>query len=101
MHTLTEGTEQTKEAKRSPLSTDFPIARWDSKKSGDNSDPKLFCHRSDQVGTNKGLHALFATHHDPRPTHNQHNRHERLDKAQAAQHRANRHYSEEQQRYHC
>jgi len=55
--TLTEGTEQTKEAKRSPLSTDFPIARWDSKKSGDNSDPKLFCHRSDSV--NRTLFILY------------------------------------------
>lgn len=73
----------------------FPFIKGESRKSGDNSDQKLFCHRSGQVETIRSLHALFATHNDPCPAHNQHNRHEWLDKGQTVQHRANRHDGEE------
>nr|WP_154983711.1 hypothetical protein [Paenibacillus xylanexedens] len=49
VHTITERAGQTEEAERSPLSPDFHFEKSESKKSGDNSDLKLFCPRSGQV----------------------------------------------------
>ncbi|PYE51765.1 hypothetical protein DFQ00_102561 [Paenibacillus barcinonensis] len=49
VHTITERAGQTGEAERSPLSPDFHFGKSESKKSGDNSDRKLCCPRSDLV----------------------------------------------------
>jgi len=48
-YTRTERTEKAGEAKRSPLSPDFPTGEGNSKKSGDNSDRKIILSSEWQV----------------------------------------------------